>query len=678
MTFGKLAARAAHIGVLAGISTFAQEISTLPDKAPPPSFPKLEGASGTPQRASAPLTASAAVQYSVGDPSDEAQLYLELINRARKNPSAEATRLINITDPIIQSAYHQPGNPVDLVLMASQFSIYSPAQPLSFNSKLTAAAQGHTMYMFNTGVQEHDEPNGFTLGPRVQAQGYAFHYVGENIYAYAKYVEYGHAGFEVDWGGSPATGGMQSPPGHRNSIHDGDFAEVGIFVYHGTNTVGSNATVGPQLVTQDFGTPATATTFITGVAYFDWNGNSFYDVGEGIGTVKVTVDGVNTYAVTSFSGAYSIPVPANQTYTVRFNLGGVETTSSVTVGTSSVKLDYTPRAVSTAVTASPSITFAGVPNLFQLAPLRGATGYRAQTRSLQVAATEGAENGTANVDLATTGGYPVFSTTVKATGAKSFHLAHVTDATTHGAFPQYVTFKNPFFVKAGGKIDFKSRYGFAYLGETARVEISADEGATWTGLYSQAGRDETAQPELTFSAKSVDLSAYAGKFVEVRFNYDVNLAVGWFDYESDNDGWYIDDIAFTNMDQVASTTLSAVSPSAAFPYVPPAPGNYQAQFQAMIGNRIYPFGPTFSVTAQANPPVFTFAAGNTTVTGGVVKMKFTKTAGTTTPVVVVSAPDLSGPWTVESGATITGPTNNDYQVSVATNGGARFYRVMAN
>ena len=38
------------------------------------------------------------IQFSIGDPSDDEQLYLELINRARANPTAEAQRLIALND----------------------------------------------------------------------------------------------------------------------------------------------------------------------------------------------------------------------------------------------------------------------------------------------------------------------------------------------------------------------------------------------------------------------------------------------------------------------------------------------------------------------------------------------------------------------------------------------------
>src|SRR5262249_40375589 len=148
---------------------------------------------------------------------------------------------------------------------------------------------------------------------------------------------YGHAGFNVDWGNGP--GGMQSPPGHRENIANPSFREVGVGVVDG-----SNGTVGPQLVTQDFGTRQSATPLITGVVYYDFNSNSFYDLAEGIGGVTVDVSSSSYHAVTASSGGYAVPVPGNGTYTVTFIAPGLATNQQqVTVaGLQNVKLDYLP------------------------------------------------------------------------------------------------------------------------------------------------------------------------------------------------------------------------------------------------------------------------------------------------------------------------------------------------
>lgn len=58
----------------------------------------------------------------------------------------------------------------------------------------------------------------------------------------------------------------------------------------GTNVVITPAvtnTVGPSLVTLDFGSRSDTQPLVTGVAYYDFNTNGFYDVDEGVPGVRV-------------------------------------------------------------------------------------------------------------------------------------------------------------------------------------------------------------------------------------------------------------------------------------------------------------------------------------------------------------------------------------------------------
>ncbi len=307
--------------------------------APPPATPvvtvpsqRLSIAGG-----SAAITTEVAPQlYSIGNPTNEEQLYLENINLARANPVAEGVRLATTTDPDVLAAYRSFG--VNLALMQTQFAALLPLPPYSMNATLTAAARAHSQDMFVKNFQGHNGSDGSTPTTRLQtylagANGYSY---AENVYAYAKSASFGHAGFEVDWGGSGATGGMQAPPGHRLNIH-GRFREIGVGV-----VLGSNGSVGPQLVTQDFGLRYDTSPFITGVVYADGNGNGRYDAGEGIGGVTVTVGGSNFYAVTAGSGGYSVPVPGDGTYNVAFSgLGLAAMQANVTIsGGNNAKADY--------------------------------------------------------------------------------------------------------------------------------------------------------------------------------------------------------------------------------------------------------------------------------------------------------------------------------------------------
>ena len=127
--------------------------------------------------------------YSIGDPTDEEQLYLEYINRSRSDPPTEGARLANTTDPDVLSAYSFFR--VDLGLMQSQFNAISPVPPLAMNAQLLAAARLHSGDMFTNQFQEHVGSDGRTLGQRASAQGYNWSFVAENIYSYADSVFHG-------------------------------------------------------------------------------------------------------------------------------------------------------------------------------------------------------------------------------------------------------------------------------------------------------------------------------------------------------------------------------------------------------------------------------------------------------------------------------------------------------
>ncbi len=293
---------------------------------------------------------AAQTQYSIGQPTAEEQLILELINRARADANAEAQRLANTTDADVLNAINFFG--VNLDVMVNQFTnLKQNLPPLSMNAQLLTAARLHSQDMFNNTFQDHfssdnpvppNEP-GDASWDRIEKQGYLRNGSGENIFWRAISAFHAHAALEIDWGFATPNG-IQNPPGHRESIHKSFFHEVGIGVVLGINGSGLNR-VGPLVVTQDFGGQAIVTPFITGVAYDDQNGNDFYDLGEGLGGINVDVDGADFFAVTAGSGGYSVPVPENGNYSVTFSSPSItnQTTQVVISNSENKKLDYTPQ-----------------------------------------------------------------------------------------------------------------------------------------------------------------------------------------------------------------------------------------------------------------------------------------------------------------------------------------------
>jgi Ca2+-binding RTX toxin-like protein len=247
------------------------------------------------------------------------QYMLELINRARLDPSAEAARYgIGLNDG----------------LSAGQISTASK-QPLAANQYLNDAADSHSLWMLNTDTFSHTGANGSSPDTRMKNAGYVFSGSwswGENI----------------SWRGTTGTlnlktaiesehEGLFKSSGHRVNMLNSGFKEVGIGVqtgeFKGYNTA---------MATQDYAKSGTGQ-FLTGVAFKDANGDKFYTPGEGLGGVSVSarlVGGAATTTTTATAGGYQTKLAAG-TYDVTLSGGGIASSLGLrlAVGAINVKLD---------------------------------------------------------------------------------------------------------------------------------------------------------------------------------------------------------------------------------------------------------------------------------------------------------------------------------------------------
>ncbi|WSN47409.1 CAP domain-containing protein [Streptomyces sp. NBC_01296] len=105
--------------------------------------------------------------------------------------------------------------------------------PLATNAKLSAAARTYSDTMARSGVMSHTGPDGSTMTSRVEAAGYGWSGLGENI-----------ARGQSD--ADAVMNAWMNSSGHRANILNCSFKEIGIGVHKGDG--------GPWW-TQDFGTP---------------------------------------------------------------------------------------------------------------------------------------------------------------------------------------------------------------------------------------------------------------------------------------------------------------------------------------------------------------------------------------------------------------------------------------
>ncbi|MEU4659398.1 CAP domain-containing protein [Streptomyces sp. NPDC023723] len=104
--------------------------------------------------------------------------------------------------------------------------------PVTENARLTRAADDYSDVMAASGVMSHTGPDGSTMASRVEAAGYLWSALGENI-----------ARGQAD--AAAVMEAWMNSSGHRANILNCDFAEIGIGVHAGDG--------GPWW-TQDFGT----------------------------------------------------------------------------------------------------------------------------------------------------------------------------------------------------------------------------------------------------------------------------------------------------------------------------------------------------------------------------------------------------------------------------------------
>ncbi|MEA2012325.1 MAG: immunoglobulin domain-containing protein [Verrucomicrobiota bacterium] len=487
---------------------------------------------------------------------------------------------------------------------------------MAMNEKLMTAARLHSQDMFNNQFQGHssssnpvspNQPGDFPF-ERIGRQGYLWQSTAENVYSYADSVFHGHAGFEVDWGekDDPDGYGMQDPPGHRLNIHQDVYREAGIGV-----VLGTNGSVGPLLVTQEFAyTRSGEVPFITGVAYYDFNGNSFYDMGEGIGGVRVDVVGEDSYAVTADTGGYTIPVTGNGDYDVKFSGLGFSdvNTSALVANELNTKLDfipsYTPIIISgdnlIAVNSDSSFSFTGV---------EAATAYQWKWVQLDnFSDTVGAENSGNDITISGNSSYDVLTNMESASGSYSYHLANPAAETT------IVTLKSTIIPSANSSLQFQKRMAAATSDQIAYAQISTFGNENFTTVWSQAGAESPGESD--FSSVSISLSEYAGKLIKIQFTLSFESGL-FYSNISSGYGLYIDDIVVTNADVSIDAEDTDLVIQDSFTFQPSVESGYNLYVRAKNQSTYYPFSDPFSVRVASGIPVIdTQPASQTVIPGG--------------------------------------------------------------
>jgi len=229
--------------------------------------------------------------YEHGDPTDDEQFMLELVNRSRADPPAEARRL---------------GIELNQGLPSGKISV-DPKPPLAFQPELIDAARTHSDWMLDQDVFSHDGANGSNPGDRIRRAGYLF----SGSWTWGENIAWMGSTSAISTSQAVAAehDGLFRSPGHRVNLC-GDFDEIGIGARTGVFTRSGTA-FQAVMTTQNFArSDSTPGPLLVGVVYRDADGNGAYSPGEGLPGVSVIPDSGGYLAFTSRSGGYAIPAPA--------------------------------------------------------------------------------------------------------------------------------------------------------------------------------------------------------------------------------------------------------------------------------------------------------------------------------------------------------------------------------
>jgi hypothetical protein len=222
---------------------------------------------------------------------------------------------------------------------------------------------------------------------------------------------------------------------------------------------------------------------------------------------------------------------------------------------------------------------------------------------------------------------------------------------------------------ANSTVSFASQLGYATSDETARVQASTNNGATWDDLFVEAG---TGSPESSFTPHTLSLSPYAGQLTLLRFNYA--FTGGSYYPQSDNYvGWNIEDILVTNVQQQVVSIMDTTN----FTFAPTQAGAFILQAQLVIFSQFpLAFGPVKQVTVNATP---TIVMNTPVVTNRQVLLSFNvANIANITPATfkLLQADALTAAWITNTTATFTTNIAGSSYRFTATNGSVtRFYRL---
>ncbi|CAA6819329.1 MAG: Chitinase (EC [uncultured Thiotrichaceae bacterium] len=204
-----------------------------------------------------------------------------------------------------------------------------------------------------------------------------------------------------------------------------------------------------------------------------------------------------------------------------------------------------------------------------------------------------AEDNGVSVTDETDSAYDIIASGSGNNGGNAYRLAPGTLASSSSQSFELV---GTFIPSATSVFEFDSQLAFATGGQTASIQISTDEGASWKNIFAQTG--DGSRADSNYVSRSISLASYADTLVTFRANYSRNG--GFYSGFGDSVSFLTDNFTITNAKKVSSQAIQDTGSTTSFDVTPEANKEYVVAARSVFWDG-YPasdWGPLFRITPQ--------------------------------------------------------------------------------
>lgn len=235
-----------------------------------------------------------------------------------------------------------------------------------------------------------------------------------------------------------------------------------------------------------------------------------------------------------------------------------------------------------------AIPTAGVNTTYTFNTVSFAKGYEARITELTTETkTYTAETTSPVVTDRTSTSYNLLATGAGVSGTTAYRLAPATSS-------EVLEFPLTYIPSTTSTLQFASKLGYATTNQTAVIQISIDNGLTWTDIYKKTGTSSGFPEQTTYATQNISLSAYANKYIKLRAQY--RYGYGSFYLGSDPlVSFLIDNLKITNARKVTKDTITNTGTATSFSFTPVTGKSYAlaARITPWVGYPALDWGPIF-------------------------------------------------------------------------------------